>query len=168
MGFTSPILESERDTYLSILLLSESRNRKERPTDTDTLGAKMRDFRGSSLTTSRSEDGLCPGTLAQCHHCGYTWCYRGRAKRATCPNCGLKTPVLSPAELAAEKLNRLFEELERMRPHFLRELEVFRVILIKIVKENELKESLVKSLCSGFIQTRLEKEERVRGPARNW
>jgi len=31
--------------------------------------------------------------MAQCHDCGYEWEYSGDMKRATCPNCGVKTKV---------------------------------------------------------------------------
>ena len=108
----------------------------------------MRSFRGSSLTTSqnrRHSNGSCPGTWVVCRHCGYTWCYRGSAKRATCPNCGLKTPV---EDDITERVNKFFEQLERLKPQLYQELELLRVILIRLLKDGELKESLLEHALS--------------------
>jgi protein-arginine kinase activator protein McsA len=36
-------------------------------------------------------------TPIKCEKCGYTWKYKGKLKRTTCPNCGNKTST-SPLE----------------------------------------------------------------------
>lgn len=106
----------------------------------------MRKFRGSSRTTSQHKgNGMCPGVLVTCRHCGYTWCYKGSSKRATCPNCGLKTPVNDDI---IEKINKFFEEIERIKPQYYRELELMRVILIRLVKDGELKYTLLEHALS--------------------
>ncbi|ALL00123.1 hypothetical protein Pyrde_0073 [Pyrodictium delaneyi] len=124
----------------------------------------MRGFRGSSLTTNHASghsNGMCPGTWVVCKHCGYTWCYRGAAKRATCPNCGLKTPV---GETLLERVNKFFEQLERARPDLYQELELLRILLLRLLKDGELKESLLEHALS------LAKTQRVeeRAGAGDW
>ena len=33
--------------------------------------------------------------MTECDKCGYEWDYTGKLLKATCPSCGLKTPVES-------------------------------------------------------------------------
>ena len=124
----------------------------------------MREFRGSSLATSqprRHINGNCPGTWVVCRHCGYTWCYKGSAKRATCPNCGKKTPV---EDDIYDRINKFFEKLKQLRPELYQELELLRVLLIRLIKDGELKESLLEHALN---LAKLERtEERV--SAENW
>ena len=37
----------------------------------------------------------------KCENCGYTWKYKGKLKRTTCPNCGNKTRTTNPLEALA-------------------------------------------------------------------
>ena len=32
-------------------------------------------------------------TRVVCHNCEYEWVYSGQMNQATCPSCGIKTPV---------------------------------------------------------------------------
>jgi predicted nucleic acid-binding Zn-ribbon protein len=34
----------------------------------------------------------------KCENCGYTWKYKGKLRRTTCPNCGNKTRTSNPLE----------------------------------------------------------------------
>jgi rubrerythrin len=38
-------------------------------------------------TIKKEEQQTNGGTLLNCHECGYTWLYKGKAKRVTCPRC---------------------------------------------------------------------------------
>lgn len=80
-----------------------------------------------------------------CRHCGYEWCYKGTAKRATCPSCGLKTPV---GDDLVERVNKFFEQLEWLKPQLYQELELLRIILLRLLKDGELKESLLEHALS--------------------
>jgi predicted nucleic acid-binding Zn-ribbon protein len=37
-------------------------------------------------------------TPIKCEKCGYTWAYKGKMRRTTCPNCGNKTRTPNPLE----------------------------------------------------------------------
>jgi Zn finger protein HypA/HybF involved in hydrogenase expression len=34
-------------------------------------------------------------TPVKCEKCGYTWTYKGKLRRTTCPNCGNKTRTVN-------------------------------------------------------------------------
>jgi len=44
----------------------------------------------------------------ECKHCGHFWEYGGKLDRATCPNCGRKTPTSTKGnkENIMEKLDK--------------------------------------------------------------
>lgn len=56
-------------------------------------------------------------------------------------------------------MNKFFEQLERAKPQFYQELELLRVILIRLLKDGELKESLLEHALSLAKLQRV--EERV-------
>jgi DNA-directed RNA polymerase subunit RPC12/RpoP len=37
-------------------------------------------------------------TPIKCENCGYTWNYKGKLRRTTCPNCGNKIRTPNPLE----------------------------------------------------------------------
>lgn len=94
-------------------------------------------MRSSSFTTSR-------GRLVICSHCGYEWLYRGKAEYATCPKCGLKTPVYV---VSHKTVNKIFERLAKYASTEERAFfELIRVIILNYSREGVLKPSLLREL----------------------
>jgi adenine-specific DNA methylase len=55
----------------------------------DEMHALVDDWR-ESIQKHIEDDGE---GVEECRHCKYRWFYTGSQERATCPNCGNKTPV---------------------------------------------------------------------------
>jgi len=57
----------------------------------------------------------------------------------------LKTPVENDP---IERVNKFFEQLEGARPDLYQELEILRIILLRLLRDGELKEKLLEHALS--------------------
>jgi len=59
----------------------------------DAIADELHDMVDDWLETTKEYIENEADYLTECHHCEYRWEYTGDRDRATCPNCGNKTPI---------------------------------------------------------------------------